>query len=245
MRTPSRNWPAETLPEIAGELPLNQTFSIAIDGPAGAGKSTIARAAAERLGAMYLDTGAMYRAVGLYFLRRGLDGDVRTVAEHASEVHVSVKPEDGVQRIFLNGEDVTEAIRTPEASLAASHVAAVPEVRERMVALQREIAKGYSIVMDGRDIGTKVLPDATLKLYVTASPEVRARRRHLELIQKGEEMPFKQVLAEIRERDYNDTHRAASPLVQAEDAHLLDTSNMTMEQSLGEVERLFREAIGG
>ncbi len=224
---------------------MNRRFSIAIDGPAGAGKSSIARAVAERLGAMYLDTGAMYRAVGLYFLRMGRDADAKYVADSVGDVHISVKPEGGVQRILLNGEDVTEAIRTPEASLAASRVAAVPEVRERMVALQREIARGYSIVMDGRDIGTKVLPNATLKLYVTASPEVRAQRRHRELLLKGEDMPFEQVLSEIAERDYNDTHRAASPLVQAEDAQRLDTSEMTREQTLNEVERLFREAIGG
>ena len=224
---------------------MNQIFSIAIDGPAGAGKSTIARAVAERLGAMYLDTGAMYRAVGLHFLRRGLDADAKAVAEGVGAVKVSVKPEDGKQRMYLDGEDVTEAIRTPEASLAASHVAAVPEVRAQMVALQQEIARGYSIVMDGRDICTKVLPNATLKLFVTASPEVRAQRRYRELQQKGEEMPFEQVLSEIKERDFNDTHRAASPLVQAEGAHLVDTSEMTFQQSLDEVERLFREAIGG
>ena len=224
---------------------MDNVFSIAIDGPAGAGKSSIARAVAERLGAMYLDTGAMYRAVGLYFLRKGLDGDAKAVAAGAGDVHVSVLPEGEVQRIFLNGEDVTEAIRTPEASLAASHVAAVPEVRERMVALQREIARGYSVVMDGRDIGTKVLPDATLKLFLTASDEVRAQRRHRQLQMNGEDMPYDQVLKEIRERDYNDTHRAASPLVQAEDAQLLDTSYMTKAESLDAVERLFREATGG
>lgn len=228
-----------------GEIPLNQLFSIAIDGPAGAGKSSLARAVAARLGAMYLDTGAMYRAVGLYFLRKGLDADARAVAAGVDEVHVSVKPDGGEQRIYLNGEDVTTAIRTPEASLAASRVAAVPEVRERLVALQREIARGYSIVMDGRDIGTKVLPDATLKLYVTATPEVRAQRRHHELLQKGEDMPIDQVRRELRERDYNDTHRAISPLTQAEDAYLLDTSEMTREQSLNEVERLFQSKIGG
>ena len=224
---------------------MDKIFSIAIDGPAGAGKSTIARAIAERLGAMYLDTGAMYRAVGLYFLRRGLDEDAKAVAEGVGAVKISVKPEDGKQRMYLDGEDVTEAIRTPEASLAASHVAAVPAVREQMVALQQEIARGYSIVMDGRDICTKVLPNATLKLFVTASPEVRARRRYKELLEKGEEMPFEQVLSEIKERDFNDTHRAASPLVQAAEAHLVDTSEMTFQQSLDEVERLFREAIGG
>lgn len=224
---------------------MNQIFSIAIDGPAGAGKSTIARAVAGRLGAMYLDTGAMYRAVGLYFLRRGQDNDAQIVAANVSDVHIEVLPDGDVQRIFLNGEDVTKAIRTNEASLAASHVAAVPAVRERMVALQQEIARGYSIVMDGRDIGTKVLPDATLKLYVTASDEVRAMRRHRELMEKGVNTSFDQVLAEIKERDYNDTHRAASPLVRAADAHLLDTSNMALGDSLDEVERLFRRAIGG
>ena len=225
---------------------MEKIFSIAIDGPAGAGKSTIARAVAERLGAMYLDTGAMYRAVGLYFMRKGLDEDAKAVAAGVGAVKVSVKPEDGKQRMILDGEDVTEAIRTPEASLAASHVAAVPEVREQMVALQREIARGYSIVMDGRDIGTKVLPDATLKLFVTASPEVRAQRRYRELVDKGADtLTFNQVLQDIKERDFNDTHRAASPLVQAADAHLLDTSEMTFQQSLEAVERLFREAMGG
>lgn len=225
---------------------MEKIFSIAIDGPAGAGKSTIARAVADRLGAMYLDTGAMYRAVGLYFLRRGLDNDARAVAERIGEVRLTVKPEGGKQRMYLDGEDVTEAIRTPEASLAASHVAAVPEVRERMVALQREIARGYSIVMDGRDIGTKVLPDATLKLFITASAEVRAQRRYAELKQKGEDtLTLNQVLQEIRERDFNDTHRAASPLQQAEDARLLDTSDMTQQQALDAVVRMFREATEG
>ena len=225
---------------------MENIFSIAIDGPAGAGKSTIARAVADRLGAMYLDTGAMYRAVGLYFMRKGLDEDAKAVAEGVGAVQVAVKPENGKQRMYLNGEDVTEAIRTPEASLAASHVAAVPEVRAQMVALQREIARGYSIVMDGRDIGTKVLPDATLKLFVTASPEVRAQRRYDELKQKGTDtVSLNQVLREIKERDFNDTHRAASPLEQAADAKLLDTSDMTPSQVLDAVERLFQEAIGG
>ena len=225
---------------------MEKIFSIAIDGPAGAGKSTIARAVADRLGAMYLDTGAMYRAVGLYFLRMGLDSDARAVAERIGEVRLTVRPEGGKQRMYLDGEDVTEAIRTPEASLAASHVAAVPEVRAQMVALQREIARGYSIVMDGRDIGTKVLPDATLKLFVTASAEVRAQRRYAELRQKGvDTLTLNQVLREIEERDFNDTHRAASPLEQAADAKLLDTSEMNQQQALDEVERLFRKAMEG
>jgi len=224
---------------------MNKIFSIAIDGPAGAGKSTIARAAAEALGAMYLDTGAMYRTVGLYFLRKGLNENREEVARLAGGMDIGVRFENGVQHMLLDGEDVSEAIRTPEASMAASSVAAVPEVRQRLVRLQQETAKGISIVMDGRDIGTKVLPDATLKLYITASAEVRALRRYTELRDKGEMPLFHNVLDDIVERDYNDTHRAASPLERAEDAYLLDTSNMTKKQVLDEVTRLARAAIGG
>lgn len=224
---------------------MNKLFSIAIDGPAGAGKSTIARAAANQLGAMYLDTGAMYRTVGLYFLRKGLQEDRAEVARLAGDMDISVQFVDGQQRMLLDGEDVSEAIRTPEASMAASAVSAVPEVRERLVKLQQDTAKGVSIVMDGRDIGTKVLPDATLKLYITASAEVRALRRYTELRDKGEAPVYHEVLDDIVERDYNDTHRAASPLQRAEDAVLLDTSNMTIVQVLNEVERLAKAAIGG
>lgn len=224
---------------------MSRIFSIAIDGPAGAGKSTIARAAAQKLGAMYLDTGAMYRAVGLYFQRRGLLEDPRAIARLVDGVDVRVKFEGGVQRMLLEGEDVTGEIRSPEASMAASAVGAVPEVRAYLVRLQQETARGISIVMDGRDIGTRVLPDATLKLYITASPEVRAMRRYTELRDKGEMPLYHEVLSDIVERDYNDSHRAASPLVRAEDAHLLDTSNMTLAQVLDEVARLAGEAMGG
>ena len=160
---------------------MKKIFSIAIDGPAGAGKSTVARAAAGALGAMYLDTGAMYRTVGLYFLRENLLEDREEIARRADGLNVSVQFEGGVQRMLLGGEDVTEAIRTPEASMAASAVGAVPEVRAYLVRLQQETARGISIVMDGRDIGTKVLPDATLKIYLTATAEVRALRRYAEL----------------------------------------------------------------
>lgn len=226
-------------------MDMNKIFSIAIDGPAGAGKSTIARAAAGALGAMYLDTGAMYRTVGLYFLRKGLLEDRQAVARLASDLNVAVKFVGDVQHMLLEGEDVTDAIRTPEASMAASAVGAVPQVRERLVKLQQDTAKGISIIMDGRDIGTKVLPDATLKLYVTASAEVRALRRYNELREKGEKPLFHNVLDDIVERDYNDTHRAASPLVRAQDAVLLDTSNMTLGQVLDEVVRLAQKAIGG
>ena len=224
---------------------MNKIFSIAIDGPAGAGKSTIARAAAGELGAMYLDTGAMYRTVGLYFLRKNMLEDKEAIARMVGDTDIAVKFVGDVQHMLLDGEDVSEAIRTPEASMAASAVGAIPEVRERLVKLQQDTAKGISIIMDGRDIGTKVLPDATLKLYITASAEVRALRRYNELRDKGERPLFHEVLDDIVERDYNDTHRAASPLMRAEDAYLLDTSNMTLKQVLAEVKRLAGEVIGG
>ena len=223
---------------------MKKIFSIAIDGPAGAGKSTVARAAAGALGAMYLDTGAMYRTVGLYFLRENLLEDREEIARRADGLNVSVQFEGGVQRMLLGGEDVTEAIRTPEASMAASAVGAVPEVRTYLVRLQQETARGISIVMDGRDIGTKVLPNATLKVYLTATAEVRALRRYAELRGKGEAPAYHCVLDDLVERDYNDMHRAASPLQRAEDAQLLDTSNLTLKQSVDELVRLARAAIG-
>ena len=223
---------------------MNRIFSIAIDGPAGAGKSTVARAAAEALGAMYLDTGAMYRTVGLYFLRANQLEDRDEIARQVDGLNVQVKFMDGAQHMLLEGEDVTEAIRTPEASMAASAVGAVPEVRAYLVRLQQETARGISIVMDGRDIGTKVLPNATLKVYLTASAEVRALRRYAELRGKGETPAYHCVLDDLVERDYNDMHRAASPLKRAEDAQLLDTSNLTLKQSVDELVRLARAAIG-
>ena len=223
---------------------MQKIFSIAIDGPAGAGKSTVARAAAEALGAMYLDTGAMYRTVGLYFLRKNLLENPDEIARRVDGVSVQVKFMDGAQHMLLESEDVTEAIRTPEASMAASAVGAVPEVRAYLVRLQQETARGISIVMDGRDIGTKVLPNATLKVYLTATAEVRALRRYAELRGKGEAPAYHCVLDDLVERDYNDMHRAASPLQRAEDAQLLDTSNLTLKQSVDELVRLARAAIG-
>ena len=223
---------------------MQKIFSIAIDGPAGAGKSTVARAAAEALGAMYLDTGAMYRTVGLYFLRANHLEDRDEIARQVDGLNVQVKFMDGAQHMLLEDEDVTEAIRTPEASMAASAVGAVPEVRAYLVRLQQETARGISIVMDGRDIGTHVLPDATLKVYLTATTEVRALRRYAELRGKGEAPAYHCVLDDLVERDYNDMHRAASPLQRAEDAQLLDTSNLTLKQSVDELVRLARAAIG-
>ena len=212
---------------------MNKTFSIAIDGPAGAGKSTVARALAESLGAMYLDTGAMYRAFALAMLRRGVDvNDAAAVAAHAGASDIAVDYVDGMQRIYIGGEDVSEAIRKPEISAAASAISAVPQVREAMVALQRRIAEGHDVIMDGRDIGTVVLPNATLKVYLTASAEVRARRRCRELELKGTHQPYNQVLREIEDRDWRDTNREASPLRAAADAVTVDTSDMDLDQAV-------------
>ena len=225
---------------------MSAVFSIAIDGPSGAGKSSVARAVAKRLGAKYLDTGAMYRAIGLYMLKTGVPlDDAQAIAANCAGADVRVGYDaEGRQSVYLGDEDVSEAIRAAEVSLAASAVSTVPEVRERMVALQREIAKGHSVVMDGRDIGTKVLPDATLKIYLTASVDVRARRRHLELAQKGMNEPYEKVREELIRRDELDTHRAASPLCRAEDAVEVDCSQMTLAQVEERIAALAREAMG-
>lgn len=223
---------------------MGNIFSLAIDGPAGAGKSTIARAVAERMGALYLDTGAMYRAVGLWMLRHGVDpGDGEAVGRRVGDVRIDVKHVDGCQRVFLADEDVSEAIRTPEASMAASAVSAHPPVRARMVAMQREIARGKSVVMDGRDIGTKVLPDATLKIFLVADPKKRAERRLKELREKGFSDTPEAVYQAILKRDHDDSTRAASPLCRAEDAVVVDTGEMTREEAIEAVQTLLREAL--
>ena len=224
---------------------MNSHFTIAIDGPAGAGKSSVAREVARALGAIYLDTGAMYRTVGLYMLRNGVDPkDSATVAARAHEAEVDIRYENGEQHVFLLGEDVSAAIRENEVSAAASGVSAVPRVREILVARQQEIAREQSVVMDGRDIGTKVLPDATLKIFLTAAPEERARRRYKELTAKGQAVSYEQLLAEINQRDWDDSHRAASPLCKADDAIELDSSDMTQEEVTQRMLDLARERIG-
>ena len=221
---------------------MNKPFSIAIDGPAGAGKSTVARALAKALDAMYLDTGAMYRAFGLSMLRMGVDiHDADAVASHAGDNGITVDYVGGAQRIYIGAEDVTDAIRTPEVAEAASATSAVAEVRREMVALQRRIAQGHNVIMDGRDIGTVVLPNATLKVYLTASPEVRADRRCRELRDKGAPQPYDQVLREIRDRDWRDMHREASPLQVAEGAVVVDTSDMSLEASVAALRALAEE----
>lgn len=219
-------------------------FTIAIDGPAGAGKSSVARVVAAELGAIYLDTGAMYRSVGLYMLRNGVDPkDAAAVAARAQEAQVDIEYQADGQHVLLNGEDVSLAIRENEVSAAASGVSAVPEVRVMLVARQQQIAREKSVVMDGRDIGTHVLPNATLKIFLTAAPEERARRRYLELQAKGQEVPFEQLLREINQRDWDDSHRAASPLKKAEDAIELDTSSMNKEEAAAAILALARERV--
>ena len=221
---------------------MHKIFSVAIDGPAGAGKSTVAKAVAKALNAAYLDTGAMYRTMGLYMAEHG-HRRPEAIAEAARTPDLRVEFRDGVQRMFLDGEDVTERIRTPEAAATASKVSAVGAVRERLVDLQREIARGQSVVMDGRDIGTVVLPDATVKIYLTASCEVRAKRRFDELTQAGKEIAYEQVLDDIVQRDYNDAHRAVSPMRQADDAVRVDTSEMTRDEVVADIVRRVRAAI--
>ncbi|MGI6175105.1 MAG: (d)CMP kinase [Christensenellales bacterium] len=206
-------------------------FSIAIDGPAGAGKSTAAKAVAQQLQILYLDTGAMYRTIGLGMLKNGVDiHDHDAVCAMLPALDVRVAYEEGVQHIFLNEEDVTDQIRTMEVSNAASQVAVIPQVRLKLVELQREIAKGQSIVMDGRDIGTYVLPDAEYKFFITATPAERAKRRYLELKEKGETRPVNEIEAEIVARDENDSSRSFAPLKQACDAMLLDTTSMRIDE---------------
>jgi CMP/dCMP kinase len=221
------------------------TFSVAIDGPSGAGKSTIARAVARRTGALYLDTGAMYRAVGLFMMEHGVDpSDVLSVIQLAPGADVRVGYEAGLQKVYLGGRDVSDEIRRPEVSAAASNVSAVPEVRARMVEMQRDIARGHSVVMDGRDIGTCVLPDATLKIFLVAEPAVRAARRFRELRAVGATEPYEAVLQAILKRDHDDSTRLASPVRKAEDAVEVDASDLTADEAVRAVLRLLSERIG-
>ncbi len=208
-------------------------FNVAIDGPAGAGKSTVAKAAAKAAGLIYVDTGAMYRAIGLYLLRKGTDlHDEKAVEEKLPGIDVSIAYEDGVQKVLLNGEDVSSVIRTQEVGAAASVTSAYGAVRAKLLDLQRDLAKKQDVVMDGRDIGTNILPDAQLKIYLSASVAVRAKRRYDELVEKGEEAVLSEVEKEIEERDYRDMHREIAPLKKAEDAVFVDTSDLTIDQAV-------------
>lgn len=221
-------------------------YSIAIDGPAGAGKSTIARAIAKRIGFIYVDTGAMYRAIALYFLRKGVDGhDREAVAAGCPDIRVTLDYDsEGKQQVILNGENVSGSIRTPEVSNMASLTSAIPEVRASLLQLQRDLAATSNVLMDGRDIGTHVLPQATLKIFLTASADVRARRRYDELVAAGTPCSYEQIRQEIIQRDKQDTEREIAPLRQAEDAVLVDSSDMTIDQVIEAVIREFDRVKG-
>ncbi len=206
-------------------------MNIAIDGPAGAGKSTIAKLAAKRLGYIYVDTGAMYRAIALYFIKNEIDvNNEDRIKTACSELTVEIKYEDGVQNVYLNGENVSSEIRQERVGNMASKAAAKKPVRDKLLSLQRDIAASADVIMDGRDIGTFVLPGAELKIYLTASVETRARRRYDELVSKGEQPDIGKIQEDIRQRDYQDMHRDIAPLAQAEDAVYLDTSDMSIEE---------------
>ena len=217
-------------------------IQIAIDGPGGAGKSTIAKAVAAKLGIVYVDTGALYRTVGYYVRLKNTDPkDAEAVAALLGEITIEVKYVDGVQRVYLNGEDLGDRIRTPEMSMYASRVSAIPAVRAFLLETQKDIARKNSVIMDGRDIGTVILPDADLKIFLTASPECRARRRYDELIAKGQTVSFEDVLAEMNQRDTQDSTREIAPAQAAEDAILFDNTGMVLEESVAHIISLVRE----
>ena len=232
---------------------MSQHYSIAIDGPSGAGKSTIAKAIAREMHYLYLDTGAMYRAFGLFAIKNGVDfsgewsnkrNEKRLIAL-LNDFDLDVRYVDGVQRVFVNSEDYTDFIRTNEVSKAASAVAVVSAVRLKMVELQRKIAAGANVVMDGRDIGTYVLPNAAVKVFVTASPLARAKRRYKELLEKGDDShTFEQVYSDMIERDKNDSSRAFAPLSRADDAALLDTTDIGLEESIAAVQNIVLTKLG-
>lgn len=217
------------------------SINVALDGPSGAGKSTIAKMAAARLGFVYVDTGAMYRTIAYYVIKEGVGtDDPEAVKAALPGIKIELKNE-GTQQVFLNGENVSDLIRTPEISMGASKVSAIPEVRAFLLGLQKDIAAANDIIMDGRDIGTVVLPDAQVKIFLTASAEERANRRFKELQEKGDPSTYEEVLADINQRDYNDTHRDIAPLRQADDAVLVDSSALTLEQTAEEIVRVITE----
>ena len=220
-------------------------INIAIDGPSGAGKSTIAKKAATKLGYIYIDTGAMYRTVGLYLNRLGINikAEKEKVINSLSGINVDIKYENGEQHIFLNGEDVSSLIRTPEISMAASDSGTVLEIREKMTHLQRNLAKNNNCIMDGRDIGTFVLPDADVKIFLTADVHVRAERRYRELTEKGEQVKFEDVLSGMVLRDKNDSTREFMPLKKADDAILIDTSDLSLDESVDAVIKCIGDRI--
>lgn len=220
-----------------------KNINIAIDGPAGAGKSTIAKMVSAKLGYIYVDTGALYRAAALYITENGIeDGDI---AEELVKADISLKFVEGSQRVFIGDRDVSDLIRTPEISMAASRTSAIPAVRRYLFGTQQKIAAENSVIMDGRDIGTVVLPNADVKIFLTASAEERADRRYKELAEKPDCPPYEEVLRDIIKRDENDMNRAESPLRQAEDAVLVDTTELSLEQSAEAIINIINEKTGG
>lgn len=220
-------------------------INIAIDGPAGAGKSTLARSIAKELGYIYVDTGALYRAVGLKFSRNGADTDLKCDIEGIlKKTDVTISFVGDEQRVFLDGEDVSGKIRTPEVSMMASAASAVPVVRAFLLELQRRLARENNVVMDGRDIGTVILPNAKVKIFLTASPEARAQRRFIELEEKGIKTTFDEVLEDMKKRDYNDSHREIAPLKPAEDSIIADTTELTLDESRALLLKIINDKIG-
>lgn len=218
-------------------------INVAIDGPAGAGKSTIAKAAAKELGFIYVDTGALYRAVAYNAVKNGVIDDEQGIISMLDDTKVELKYVEGVQSVYLNGEDVSGFIRTPEISMGASKVSAIPQVREFLLNLQREIAKTNNVIMDGRDIATVVLPKAEVKIFLFASPECRAERRYKELVEKGENVSFDDVLKDVNQRDYQDSHREIAPLKPSEESIMADTSELTLQESIDLIVNTIKEKI--
>ena len=221
-------------------------INVAIDGPAGAGKSTVARGAAKELGYIYVDTGALYRTVALAAQRKNILGDEEKIADMLSSITVELKFDDnGEQKAYLNSEDVSSLIRTPEISMAASSVSQIPAVREFLLELQRSIARNNNVIMDGRDIGTVVLPNADVKIFLFASPECRAERRYKELIEKGEDVRYEDVLKDVNDRDYQDSHRKIAPLKPTEESVMADTTGKALPESIEMVVSVIKEKING
>ena len=217
-------------------------MNVAIDGPAGAGKSTIAKACAKELGYIYVDTGAMYRGIALYMVDHKIrPTDIEAVKQALLDVNVTLRYEDGKQLLIVNGQDVSDRIRTPEVSAAASLFSAIPEVRKALLDLQHDIAEKNNVLMDGRDIGTVILPQAQVKIYLDASPEIRGKRRYDELVLKGEFVVLEDIIEDVKQRDYQDMHRETSPLKKADDAIVVDSSYMTIEEVQNKIVSLVRE----
>lgn len=218
-------------------------INVAIDGPAGAGKSTIAKSVAKELGYIYVDTGALYRTIALNAVRKNVIEDKAAIVDMLADTNVELKYTDGVQAVYLNGEDVSALIRTPEISMGASAVSAIPAVRDFLLGLQRKIAAENNVIMDGRDIATVVLPDAQVKIFLFATPECRAQRRYKELLEKGESVTYQEVLDDVNQRDYQDSHREIAPLKPSEQSIMADTSKLTLEESVQLIKTMIQENI--